>query len=107
MLSNTLINTPRREGLHTLQRRGEHGARELTTHRLTLSPGRSEDFSAPDEETIIVLLEGAGTFEAGGHFWSVQRANVFSDRATALLLPPGALLTVRADRPLEALLIST
>ena len=107
MLSQALVREPRGEGLRTLQRRGERGAHELTTHRLTLSPGKSADFSMADEETVIVLLEGAGTLEAGGHFWSVQRTDVFSARATALLLPPGLLLTVRADTPLEALLIST
>lgn len=90
-----------------MQRRGERGARELTTHRLTLSAGKSADFSVVDEETVIVLLEGRGTFESDGHVWSVGRASVFSDRATALLLPPAVALTVRAETPLEALLIST
>ena len=90
-----------------MQRRGERGARELTTHRLRLSAGKSEQFSVPDEETIAVLLEGRGTFEADGRSWSLQRASVFSDRATALLLPSGVALTVRAESPLEAVLIST
>ena len=72
-----------------------------------LAPGKSESFSVPDEETVIVLLEGRGAFEAGERSWSVQRTDVFSARATALLLPPGVSLTVRADTPLEALLVST
>ena len=54
-----------------------------------------------------MLLEGRGTIEAGGHSWDVQRSNVFTDRATALLLPAGVELTVRADAPLEAVLVST
>ena len=107
MLSETLIRVPRNEGLHTLQRRGERGARELTTHRLTLAPGHSDEFTASGDETVVVLLEGRGTFDAGGQSWSVQRANVFSDRATALLLPPGVALRVRAESPLEAVLMST
>jgi 5-deoxy-glucuronate isomerase len=107
MLSDSLVRSRRGEGLQRLQLRGERGARELTTHRLALSPGKSANFSIPDEETVVVLLEGRGTLEAGGHFWSVQRASVFSDRATALLLPPGVGLTVRAESPLEALLVST
>jgi 5-deoxy-glucuronate isomerase len=107
MLSEALFRSPRTEGIHVLQRRGEHGARELTTRRLTLSPGRSEDFSLADEETVIVLIDGRGTFAAGDHVWSVQRTSVFSDRATALLLPPGERLRVHAETPLEALLIST
>ncbi len=90
-----------------LQRRGEHGARELTSHRLTLAAGTSARFALPGEETIVVLLEGQGTFEAGGQKWPVQRASVFADRATALWLPPGVGFTARADAPLEAVLIST
>jgi 5-deoxy-glucuronate isomerase len=107
MLADTLFRAPRSEGLQALQLRGEGGARELTTHRLTLGGGGSHRFEMPDEETVVVLLEGRGRFEAGGHSWNVQRGSVFTDRATALLLPPGVELTVRADAPLEAVLIST
>jgi len=107
MLSDTLFRVPRTEGLQTLQRRGERGAKELTTHRLVLSAGNSSRFAADDEETVVVLLEGRGRFEAGGRSWPIQRRDVFSDRATALLLPPGVPLTVHAEAPLEALLIST
>jgi 5-deoxy-glucuronate isomerase len=95
------------QGLHTLQRRGEHGALELTTHRLMLSPGTSETFAVAGEETVVVLLEGRGRFEAGGQSWNVQRGNVFADRATALLLPPAVTLNVYADTALEAVLVST
>src|SRR6185503_14495797 len=107
MLAETLFRVRRVEGVQTLQRRGEHGARELTTHRLTLPAGGSGKFVSADEETVVVLLEGRGQFEAGGHSWSVHRGNVFSDRPTALLLPPAVKLTVSAESPLEAVLIST
>ena len=107
MLSDTLFRSPRAEGLQLLQRRGERGARELTTRRLTLSPSQDAAFSVANEETVIVLIEGRGTFEVGGQSWTVQRGSVFTDRATALLLPPRAELTVRAETPLEAVLIST
>src|SRR4029450_6113160 len=95
------------EGIQTLQRRGEQGARELTTHRLALSAGPSGKFVSADEETVVVRLEGRGQFEAGGHSWTVQRGNVFSDRPTALFLPPAVKLTVNAESPLEAGLVST
>ena len=107
MLSETLFRARRVEGLQTLQRRGENGARELTTHRLTLSAGASTRFVSADEETVVVLLEGRGQFEAGGQSWGVHRGNVFSDRPTALLLPPTVKLTVSAESPFEAVLIST
>ena len=107
MLSDTLVRAPRQPGLQTLQRRGEHGALELTTHRLLLSPGTSETVIVAGEETVVVLLEGRGRLEAGGQSWNVQRGNVFADRATALLLPPAVTLNVYADTALEAVLVST
>jgi len=107
MLGDTLFRASRAEGLQTLQRRGEHGARELTTHRMTLSAAGSATYVVADEETVIVLLEGRGRFEAAGRSWNVQRAGVFTGRATALLLPPGVPVRVSAESPLEAILIST
>ena len=106
VLADTHFSVPRSEGLHLLQQRGERGARELTTRRLTSSPGRSTTFVAPDEETVVVLLDGRGRFAAGGREWEVARGGVFTDRGTALLLPPGTPLVVHADTDLEAILIS-
>jgi 5-deoxy-glucuronate isomerase len=107
MLAETLFRVPRADGVHVLQRRGEKGARELTSRRLRLSPGGTTRFSAPGEETVVVLQEGTGTFAAAGNTWPVQRSGVFTDRATALLLPPGVELTVTAETALEAVLVST
>ena len=73
MLSETLFRVRRVDGLQTLQRRGEQGARELTTHRLTLSAQASSKYVSADEETVVVLLEGRGQFEAGGQSWTVHR----------------------------------
>lgn len=107
MLDDTLFRIPRAEGLQVLQRRGEHGARELTSRRLRLAAGGSARFSVPDEETVVVLQEGEGTFAAAGRSWPVKRSGVFIDRATALLLPAGVELTVSANTALEAVLVST
>jgi 5-deoxy-glucuronate isomerase len=107
MLADTLFRVPRAEGVQLLQRRGEHGARELTSHRMRLAAGGSARFSSPGEETVVVLQEGKGTFAAGGKSWPVSRSDVFSERATALLLPPGIEVVVTADTPLEAVLVST
>src|SRR3954468_600106 len=95
-LATTLFRVPRVEGIHPIQRRPDSGARELTTHRLTLSGGQSARFSIPDEETVVVLQRGAGTFVCDAHRWDVARADVFSERATALLLPPGRTLAISA-----------
>jgi 5-deoxy-glucuronate isomerase len=106
MLSDTLFRVPRNHGLQLLQRRGDRGARELTTHRITLAAGGSASFAAPGEETVVVLQQGRGAFTAAGQSWPVSRANVFTERATALLLPAGIELRVDADTPLEAVLVS-
>ena len=107
MLNETLFRKPRTSGIEILQQRGAAGARELTTRRLRVDAGRSERFSVRDEETVVVLQEGRGTFAAGGKTWTVSRSSVFTERATALYLPPGAELHVNADTPLEAVLFST
>ena len=107
MLTDTLFRKPRTAGLQVLQARGESGARELTTRRLVLEAGNASEFSSTDEETIVVLHQGRGTFAAGGQSWPVSRAGVFQERATALYLPPGIRLDVKAETPLEAVLIST
>jgi 5-deoxy-glucuronate isomerase len=106
MLADTLFRVPRTNGLQLLQRRGERGARELTSWRLRLGAGGRERYSVPDEETIVVLQQGSGTFDAGGQRWTVRRANVFDERATAVYVPPGCPLTVEADAGLEAILVS-
>jgi len=106
MLSDTRFRVSRSEGLQVLQCRGERGARELTTRRLVLKAGQSAEFGSPDEETIVVLQNGAGTFVCGTRSWPVSRASVFREPATALLLPPGHHLRVEASTPFEAILVS-
>lgn len=107
MLNDTLFRHPRTQGVHLLQRRGDGGAHELTTRRICLEPGAAATFIAPGEETVVVLQQGRGTFAAGDHRWPVSRESVFTERATALYLPPDVELTVKADTPIEAVLFST
>jgi 5-deoxy-glucuronate isomerase len=106
MLADTLFRVPRTTGLQLLQRRGRGDARELTSWRLRLGAGGRERYSSSDDETVVVLQEGCGAFEVGAERWSVGRAGVFSERATALYLPPGRELIVHADAALEAILVS-
>jgi len=105
-LADTLFRVPRRPGLHPLQWRGEGGARELTSWRLRLDTGGSATYRSAEEETVVVLQEGRGLFQAGGQQWAVARSGVFSERATAVYLPPGCAFAVRADASLEAILVS-
>jgi 5-deoxy-glucuronate isomerase len=106
-LTDTLFRRPRAAGIQMIQQRGADGARELTTRRLILEPGTTATFGLPDEETVVVLQEGKGTWSAGSERWSVARSNVFADRATALYLPPGTEATFAAESRMEAVLIST
>src|SRR5437773_10725707 len=101
MLADTLFRTPRRPGLHPLQRRGEHGARELTSFRLRLAPGASHATMSPDEETICVRQGGRGTFDIAGQAWPVRRSRAFTARASPVSGPPGRHLRVSADAPPE------
>lgn len=107
MLSDTLFRVPRGEGLQLLQRRGEHGARELTSWRLCLGAGKSTTYRADGEETILVLQQGRGVVSVGGERWPISRRNVFDERATAVYVPPGLEISVAADDALEAVLVST
>ena len=107
MFEHTLYRVTRSAGLQVLQRRGTGGARELTTWRLRLASGERASYHSPEEETVLVLLEGAGSIEAGGERWGVGRRDVFSERATALYVPTGVATTVTARTRLEAILIST
>jgi 5-deoxy-D-glucuronate isomerase len=89
MLTDTLFRQPRQFGVQLLQKRGDAGSRELSTRRLRLDAGTSATFRLADEETVVVLQQGRGTFAAGGQKWPVSRSGVFTERATALYLPPG------------------
>jgi 5-deoxy-glucuronate isomerase len=94
MLADMLFRVPRSNGLALIERRGERDAKELTTWRLCLDAGSRAEFRAPGEET-------------GGCRFDASRADVFSERATALYLPPGRPLSVLAHAKLEAVLVST
>jgi 5-deoxy-glucuronate isomerase len=106
MLSETLFRVAREPGLHVLQRRGEHGARELTSTRLCLRAGAHTTYIRGGEETIVVLQEGRGTLVTPTLTRTVSRTSVFAERATALCLPPGVPLTITAETDLEAVLVS-
>ena len=106
MLSETLFRVPREPGLHVLQRRGERGARELTSSRLCLRAGGTATYQSAGEETIVVLQQGRGTFATPELTRAVSRTSVFDERATAMFLPPGVPLTIKAEADLEAVLVS-
>ena len=107
MLADTLYRVARSPGLHVLQRREPRGAAELSSSRLCLAATERATYRSVDEETVLVLQQGAGVLEAGGRRWPVSRRGVFVERATALYVPVGVEVTVTASSPLEAILIST
>jgi 5-deoxy-glucuronate isomerase len=107
MLSETLFRVPRGSGLQLLHARGDAGARELSSWRLSLGAGESATFRRDGEEAVVVLQQGRGTFSTPAESWNVQRSSVFAERATALYLPPNTSLTISAASPLEAILVAT
>jgi 5-deoxy-glucuronate isomerase len=107
MLNETLFRVPRANGLQLLQRRGEHGAHELTTWRLGLDTGQSHRYLDDAEEAVFVLQQGSGVVDVGGRQYAVSRSNVFASRATAVYVPPGTPFSIAADTRLEGVLIST
>jgi 5-deoxy-glucuronate isomerase len=107
MLTNTLYRVPRQSGLQLLQKRNEGGATEITSWRLSLQANERERYSNAREETVLVLQQGKGVLSVAGSDWPVSRGDVFSDRATALYVPPGVELTVTAGEAFEAILVST
>ena len=106
MLTDTLHRVPRSNGRQLLVKRGTGGSRELTAWRLHLPAGATDEYVAPKEETIVVLQDGRGTFSVGDRSWTVSRSGVFSERATALYVPPNMPLRVAATADLEAVLVS-
>jgi 5-deoxy-glucuronate isomerase len=107
MLTDTLYRVRRIDGLQNLQRRGEGGAKELTSSRLRLAAGATHRYQMNGEETVLVLQEGRGTFKAGSSEWRRAPRGVFDERASAIYLPPGTPLAVTAQEPLEAIVFST
>jgi 5-deoxy-glucuronate isomerase len=107
MLRDTLYRVPRTQGLQLLQRRGDGGARELTTWRLRLTPGTEQRHGTPGEETVLVMQYGTGSVTVAGQTFPVNRSDVFEERAAAVYIPPGAIARISATSDFEAILVST
>jgi 5-deoxy-glucuronate isomerase len=89
-----------------LQGRSPDGARELSSWRLCLSAGDNVTIEQPGEETIVVLQQGEATWSTAEMAWHVRRSGVFTERATAVLVPPGTRLTVSAASAMEAIAVA-
>ena len=107
MLTDTLFRVPRQPGIQVLQQRGDRGARELSTLRIQLAAGADASLKVPGEETVVIVQRGAATLKAANHTWQARRADVFTERASAVYLPPGVTLDISASEPFEAVAFST
>ena len=107
MLNQTLFRIPRESGVQTLQRRGEAGAREMSTRRVRLEPGAAAKVRIPGEEAVMVVQRGGATLSIADRTWDVARDDVFTERATALYLPADAALDIHAVTCFEAVIFST
>jgi 5-deoxy-glucuronate isomerase len=106
MLNETLFRAPRKTGVHVLQQRGDGGAQELSTRRVHLDSGGSAVLRIAGEEAVLVVQQGRATLRAAAQTWTVSRKDVFSERATALYLPPGEAVEIAAASPFEAVVFS-
>jgi 5-deoxy-glucuronate isomerase len=106
-LADTLYRVPRRSGLHLIQKRSPGAARELTSWRLCLEAGDTDRYQSGDEESVLVLLQGSARLVCRDRGWTVSRSGIFEEPATALYLPPGEGVEVRAGTRLEAMIVST
>lgn len=107
MLNDTLFRHPRIDGIQVLQRRGDAGARELSTRRIRIAAGGQASLVTAGEETVLIVQQGQARLRAAGRTWDVKRAGVFSERATGLYLPPDTPLEIHASREFEAVAFST
>jgi 5-deoxy-glucuronate isomerase len=107
MLRDTLYRLPRQPGLQLLQRRGEGGAKELTTWRLRLAPGADHRYTAASEESVLIVQSGAASVTVDGHTFGVHRTDVFAERASAVYIPPNQPAHIVASTDFEAILVST
>ena len=107
MLRDTLYRLARQPGLQLLQRRGDGGARELTTWRLRLMPGADHRYTAPGEESVLIVQRGAASIMVAGQTFGVTRTDVFDEPASAVYLPPNQRAAIVASSEFEAILVST
>jgi 5-deoxy-glucuronate isomerase len=107
MLRDTLYRLPRQHGLQCLQRRGQGGAREVTTSRVRLAPGETAEFHMPGEESVLVVQSGTATMIVSGQEFEVSRKDVFQERASALYAPPGESIRMMPSSEFEAIVVST
>ena len=81
-----------------LQRRGDGGARELTTWRLAaVARATKQQSHTPGEESVLVVQNGAASVTVAGQDFDVSRKDVFEERASAVYAPPDESITVSAD----------
>jgi 5-deoxy-glucuronate isomerase len=88
----------------------DNGTLELLTMALVkLSPGESYTGESAGQEQVLVLLEGVMDVTVAGHAFHGSRANVFTERATAVYVPPGGVYEVRnsGESMMEAAIAGT
>ncbi len=75
--------------------------RHLRIGTVRLSPGSEIRLTFPDWETVLVLLRGKGDLEWPEGSVKVDRPDVFRELATALYLPSGMSVRLKAEEETE------
>ncbi len=109
LLSQCLLRTPRRAGLHALQYPcGElHAGARIRSQRLILSKGEDFETRIEGAESAWVLQQGDVRVELADCVYELARMNVFEERASLVYLPPGANVGVHARSAVEIVVVST
>lgn len=101
------VQKVRQPGLTTLVSKAEGNAKELNLLRLQLDPSTGETISFQEQEAVLVLLNGDVAFSWNGETRQARRESPFSERASALYLPPATKVVLQADTNSELVIATT
>lgn len=101
------VRKARQDGVDALVKTDATTAKELTLSRLRLQPDAKENICFDDQEAILVLLDGEVEFSCEGKSWQARRDNPFTQRASALYLPPRERATIKASAASEVIITTT
>ncbi|PSR19959.1 MAG: 5-deoxy-glucuronate isomerase [Sulfobacillus acidophilus] len=104
-----LIKAQPYHGYHPVVQSSNGTLKLLTLALLKLNPGETYQGDTEGNEQVFVLLQGQFDLSVGTHTFGGQRTDVFSDRATAVYLPPHATYEVRnnGSNTMEAAIAGT
>lgn len=77
------------------------GTEHLRLEHVRLAPEASSDWNDPGRECVIVILAGECQVEIGQATHSLKRANVFTEKASAVYVPAATAFTLTTESSAE------